>query len=165
MLHEYRYVRLKYKVLEMCVRLTRYTDYSLRVLIHLALNDDRICSIGEISRTYNVSHNHMMKVVNALAHADFIQTVRGRGGGMRLARPADKIGVGEVIRHTEEGFQLADCSGCALSPACGLTGVLAKGMQAMMAVFDSFTIADLLTDADAMRRPINRQSPIGVGTT
>jgi Rrf2 family nitric oxide-sensitive transcriptional repressor len=84
---------------------------------------------------------------------------------MRLARPADKIGVGEVIRHTEEGFQLADCSGCALSPACGLTGVLAKGMQAMMAVFDSFTIADLLTDADAMRRLINRQSPIGVGTT
>lgn len=147
------------------MRLTRYTDYSLRVLIHLALNDDRLCSIGEIARTYDVSHNHLMKVVNALAHDGFIETVRGRAGGMRLARPAEKISVGEVVRRTEEGFQLADCSGCTLSPACGLTGVLAKGMQAMMAVFDSYTIADLLTDRDAMRRLMNRQSPIGIGTT
>ena len=147
------------------MRLTRYTDYSLRVLIHLALHDDRLCSIGEMSRTYDVSHNHLMKVVNALARDGFIQTVRGRAGGMRLARPPEEITVGEVVRRTEEGFELADCSGCALSPACGLTSVLAKGMQAILAVFDSFTIADLLTDADAMRRLINRQSPIGVGTT
>ncbi|OYW85678.1 MAG: Rrf2 family transcriptional regulator [Sphingobium sp. 32-64-5] len=145
------------------MRLTRYTDYSLRVLIHLALNDDRLCSIGEISRTYDVSHNHLMKVVNALAHDGFIETVRGRAGGMRLARPADAITVGEVVRRTEEGFQLADCSGCALSPACGLTGVLARGMQAMMAVFDSYSIADLLTDKDTMRRLINRESPLGIG--
>src|SRR3546814_6501923 len=99
-------------------------------------------------RTYDVSHNHLMKVVNALARDGFIETVRGRSGGMRLARPADRITVGEVVRRTEEGFELADCSGCALSPACGLTGVLAEGMQAMMAVFDSYTIADLLTDRD-----------------
>lgn len=146
------------------MRLTRYTDYSLRVLIHLALNDDRLCSIGEISRTYDVSHNHLMKVVNALAHDGFIETVRGRAGGMRLARPAKDISVGEVVRRTEEGFQLADCSGCALSPACGLTGVLAEGMRAMMAVFDSYTIADLLTDKDTMRRLINREAPLGIGT-
>src|SRR3546814_18661926 len=82
---------------------------------------------------------------------------------MRLARPADRITVGEVVRRTEEGFELADCSGCALSPACGLTGVLAEGMQAMMAVFDSYTIADLLTDRDVMRRLIERHSPLGVG--
>ena len=146
------------------MRLTRYTDYSLRVLIHLALHDDRLCSIGEMSRTYDVSHNHLMKVVNALAHDGFIQTVRGRAGGMRLARPPEEITVGEVVRRTEEGFELADCSGCALSPACGLTSVLAKGMQAMLAVFDSFTIADLLTDKDVMRRLINRESPLGIGT-
>ena len=145
------------------MRLTRYTDYSLRVLIHLALHDDRLCSIGEMSRTYDVSHNHLMKVVNALARDGFIQTVRGRAGGMRLARPPEEITVGEVVRRTEEGFELADCSGCALSPACGLTSVLAKGMQAMMAVFDSFTIADLLTDKDVMRRLINRESPLGIG--
>ncbi|AMK26457.1 MULTISPECIES: Rrf2 family transcriptional regulator [unclassified Sphingobium] len=146
------------------MRLTRYTDYSLRVLIHLALNDERLCSIGEMSRTYDVSHNHLMKVVNALAHDGFIRTVRGRGGGMQLARAPETITVGDVVRRTEEGFQLADCSGCALSPACGLTGVLAKGMQAMMAVFDSYTIADLLIDKDAMRRLMNRESPIGIGT-
>lgn len=145
------------------MRLTRYTDYSLRVLIHLALNDDRLCSIGEISRTYDVSHNHLMKVVNALAHDGFIETVRGRAGGMRLARPANRISVGEVVRRTEEGLELADCSGCALAPACGLTGVLAEGMRAMMGVFDSYTVADLLTDREAMRRLMNRQSPLGIG--
>src|SRR3546814_15105582 len=73
------------------------------------------------------------------------------------------ISVGEVVRRTEKGFQLADCSGCALSPACGLTGVLAEGMRAMMAVFDSYTIADLLTDKDTMRRLINREAPLGIG--
>src|SRR3546814_18759275 len=82
----------------MWLRFTRYTDYSLRVLIHLALHDGRLCSIGEISRTYDVSHNHLMKVVNALARDGFIETVRGRTGGMRLARPADRITVGEVVR-------------------------------------------------------------------
>lgn len=145
------------------MRLTRYTDYSLRVLIHLALNDDRLCSIGEIARTYDLSHNHLMKVVNALAHDGFIETVRGRAGGMRLARAADRITVGEVVRRTEEGFQLADCSGCALSPACGLTGVLAEGMRAMLAVFDAYTIADLLTDRETMRRLTNREAPLGIG--
>lgn len=146
------------------MRLTRYTDYSLRVLIHLALHDERLCSIGEIARAYDVSHNHLMKVVNALARDGFVETVRGRAGGMRLARSADKISVGEVVRRTEEGFDLAECSGCSLSPACGLTNVLAKGVQAMMAVFDAFTIADLLTDRIAMRRLMNRESPLGIGT-
>lgn len=145
------------------MRLTRYTDYALRVLIHLTLHDERLCSIAEISRSYDMSHNHLMKVVNALAHDGFIETVRGRAGGMRLARPANEITVGEVVRKTEEGFQLADCSGCALSPACGLTGVLAEGMQAMMMVFDSYRIADLLNDRNAMRRLMNRQSPLGIG--
>lgn len=145
------------------MRLTRYTDFSLRVLIHLALHDDRLCSIGEISRAYGISHNHLMKVVNALANEGFVETVRGRSGGMRLARPPHDISVGEVVRRTEEGFQLAECSGCSLSPACGLTGVLAKGVQAMLAVFDAYSIADLLTDKAAMRRMMNRESPLGIG--
>src|SRR3546814_19152185 len=104
-----------------------------------------------------------MKVVNALARDGFIETVRGRSGGMRLARPADRITVGEVVRRTEEGFELADCSGCALSPACGLTGVLAEGMQQMMGVFGSSTLADILTDLSVMRRLIDRQTPPGLG--
>jgi Rrf2 family nitric oxide-sensitive transcriptional repressor len=133
------------------MRLTLYTDYALRVLIHLGLHDDRLCSISEVSRAYDASHNHLMKVV------------RGRSGGMRLARPADRITVGDVVRHTEEGFLLADCSGCTLSPACGLTGVLAEGMAAMLEVFDRYTIADLLQDKATMRRLVARQSPLGIG--
>ncbi|MGC4252180.1 MAG: Rrf2 family transcriptional regulator [Sphingobium sp.] len=144
------------------MRLTRYTDYSLRVLIHLALHEERLCSIGEISRAYGISHNHLMKVVNALAHDGFVETLRGRSGGMRLARPAHQIGVGEVVRRTEEGFQLAECPSCSLSPACGLTDVLSRGVQAMLAVFDSYSIADLLTDRATMRRVTNGQSPLAM---
>ncbi|MGE0665805.1 MAG: Rrf2 family transcriptional regulator [Sphingomonadales bacterium] len=145
------------------MRLTLYTDYALRVLIHLALHEDRLCSIREVSRTYDASHNHLMKVANALSRDGFIETLRGRSGGMRLAAPADQIRVGDVVRRTEEGFQLADCSGCALSPACGLTGVLAEGMAAMMKVFDAYTIADLLTDKATMLRLTARRSFLGIG--
>ena len=146
------------------MRLTLYTDYALRVLIHLALHGDRLSSISEVSRAYDTSHNHLMKVVNKLAHDGFIETVRGRAGGMRLAKPADRITVGDVVRHTEEGLSLADCTDCALSPACGLTGVLAEGMAAMLTVFDRYTIADLLLDKATMRRLAARQSPLGIAS-
>ena len=146
------------------MRLTRYTDYSLRVLIHLALHDGRLCSIGEIARTYDISHNHLMKVVNALGRDGFVETVRGRSGGMRLARAPYLITVGEVVRRTEEGFEMAECSGCSLSPACGLTGVLAEGVAAMLKVFDTYSVADLLTDRALMHRLIAKQAPLGIGT-
>jgi len=146
-----------------CMRLTRYTDYSLRVLIHLALHQERLCSIGEIAHTYQISHNHLMKVVNALARDGFVETIRGRSGGMRLSRPAETITVGEVVRKTEEGFELAYCSGCLLSPACGLTSVLVEGMNAMLAVFDAYTIADLIQDKAVVRRMLAGHSPLGIG--
>lgn len=139
------------------MRLTRYTDYSLRVLIHLALYPEQLCSIGEIARTYGISHNHLVKAVHALARNGFVQTVRGRTGGIRLARPAGKISVGEVVRQTEEGFQMADCSSCTLSPACGLTGVLAQGVTAMLKVYDSHTIADLVKEKGALRRQVSKK--------
>ena len=144
------------------MRLTLYTDFSLRVLIHLALYEDRLCSIGEIANAYSISHNHLMKVVNGLVSGGFIETVRGRSGGLRLARAAKMISVGAVVRHTEEGLhQLADCPECALSPACGLTGVLAQGVEAMLRVFDSYTVEDLLTDKIVMRRLTERKPPLG----
>jgi len=129
----------------------------LRVLIHLALYPEQLCSIGEIARTYGISHNHLVKAVHALARNGFVQTVRGRTGGIRLARPAGKITVGEVVRKTEEGFQLADCPSCTLSPACGLTGVLAQGVTAMLKVYDSHTIADLVKEKGALRRQVSRK--------
>jgi len=140
------------------MRLTRYTDYSLRVLLHLALYPEQLFSIGEIARVYGISHNHLVKAVHALARNGFVETVRGRSGGIRLARPPHKISVGEVVRQTEEGFQLADCGSCTLSPACGLTGVLAQGVTAMLKVYDSHTIADLVKDKAAMRRQVAKKA-------
>jgi len=126
------------------MRLTRYTDYAMRVLLYLGARPDELSSIGEIARAYGISQNHLMKVVNDLARAGYVATVRGRSGGIRLARAAGDINVGEVVRHTEEGFELVDCGSCVIAPACGLTGVLGEALAAFMAVLDRYSLADLL---------------------
>jgi Rrf2 family nitric oxide-sensitive transcriptional repressor len=126
------------------MRLTRYTDYALRVLLYLGARPERVCSISEIARAYGASQNHLMKVVNDLVRAGYLTSVRGRNGGVRLARPATEINVGEVVRHTEEGFDLVDCGNCVIAPACGLTGALHQALAAFMAVLDSHTLEDLL---------------------
>ena len=126
------------------MRLTRYTDYAMRVLLYLASQpDDRLSSIGEIARGYGISQNHLMKVVNDLVRAGYIESVRGRFGGIRLARHADTINVGQVVRHTEDDFDLVDCDGCVIAPACGLTGVLHEATLAFLAVLDSYSLADV----------------------
>ena len=127
------------------MRLTRYTDYAMRVLLYVGARPERLCSIAEISRAYGISQNHLMKVVHDLGKAGYIASARGRFGGIRLGRPPEEIGVGAVVRHTEEGFDLADCGGCIIAPACGLTGALREALAAFMAVLDSYTLADLLT--------------------
>ena len=126
------------------MRLTRYTDYAMRVLLYLASQpDDRLSSIGEIARGYGISQNHLMKVVNDLVRAGYIESVRGRFGGIRLARHADTINVGQVVRHTEDDFDLVDCDGCVIAPACGLTGVLHEATSAFLAVLDRYSLADV----------------------
>jgi Rrf2 family nitric oxide-sensitive transcriptional repressor len=126
------------------VRLSRYTDYALRVLIHLASHDDgKSSSISVISKRYGISHNHLMKVVHDLGKSGFIAATRGRNGGIRLARPASEIKVGDVIRHAEDGFALVDCQSCLIAPACGLPSVLNEAISAFLAVLDKYTIADL----------------------
>jgi Rrf2 family nitric oxide-sensitive transcriptional repressor len=126
------------------MRLTRYTDYAMRVLIYLGAQPGKVCSIGEIARAYGISQNHLMKVAHELGKAGYIEGVRGRTGGIRLARPADRINVGAVVRSTEEGFELADCGSCLIAPACGLSGVMDEALAAFMAVLDRYTLADLL---------------------
>jgi Rrf2 family nitric oxide-sensitive transcriptional repressor len=134
------------------VKLTRYTDYALRVLMHLAARPDRLSSIGEIARSYGISQNHLMKVVHDLRKAGYVDAVRGRSGGIRLARPPAEINVGAVVRHTEEGFDLVDCGSCVIAPACGLTGVLGEALGAFMRVLDSYTLGDLTANrAEALR--------------
>ncbi|HWV60735.1 MAG TPA: Rrf2 family transcriptional regulator [Sphingopyxis sp.] len=127
------------------MRLTRYTDYAMRVLLYVgAREEERPSPISEISRAYGISQNHLMKVVNDLVNAGYLESVRGRFGGIRLARPAAEINVGAVVRHTEEGFDLVDCGSCIIAPACGLTGALAEALAAFMTVLDGYSLADLL---------------------
>jgi Rrf2 family nitric oxide-sensitive transcriptional repressor len=126
------------------VKLTRYTDYGLRVLMHLAARPERLSSIGEIARTYRISQNHLMKVVHDLRKAGYLSAVRGRSGGIRLGRPPEEINIGDVVRHTEDGFDLLECGSCVIAPACGLTGVVAEALRAFLGVLDRYTLADLM---------------------
>ena len=135
------------------LRLTRYTDYALRVLLYVGAQPDRVCSISEMARAYGISQNHLMKVVHDLGRANYVASARGRFGGIRLARPAAEINVGAVVRHTEDDFNLVDCPNCIIAPACGLNSVLADALAAFIAVLDGYTLEDLLSKrADAMRR-------------
>ena len=136
------------------MKLTRYTDYALRVLMHLAARPDRLASIGEMARVYNISHNHLMKVVHDLRKGGYLDSVRGRAGGVRLARPPAEINVGDVVRHSEGGFDLVDCSSCLIAPACALTGALREALGAFMDVLDGYTLADLVDEQGAALRKL-----------
>ncbi|GBR73676.1 Rrf2 family transcriptional regulator [Acidiphilium acidophilum] len=133
------------------MRFTRYTDYAIRVLVHLGVNGDGLCSIAEIARAYDISENHLMKVVQDLAASGFIEAVRGRKGGLRLGRPAKDINLGALIRHTECGFDLVDCGSCAIRSACTLPSILAEAVRAFLSVLDRYTLADLLKHRNPLR--------------
>ncbi len=131
------------------MQLTGYTDYALRVLMLLGVEDDRLVTVQEIAERYGISRNHLMKVVRDLARAGYVESVRGRGGGLRLGRPASEIGLGAVVRHCEDNFALVACLGegrgaCVLSPACRLTGIMREAAGAFLAVLDGYSLADLV---------------------
>lgn len=128
------------------LRLKTYTDYALRVLMHLAAKPDRLASVAEIARTYRISHNHLTKVVHDLRKQGYLDAVRGRSGGIRLARPASEISVGDVVRHTEAGFDLVDCGSCVIAPACSLTAALHEARAAFMGVLDRYSLESLVAD-------------------
>ena len=139
------------------MQLTLYTDYSLRVLLYLGLNSKRMATITEIASSYGISRNHLVKVVNNLATQGFLHTTRGRGGGLALARPPRKIKLGDVVRHTEVSFDLVECfdrtnNTCPIAAACLLKGVLYEAHKAFMAVLDGYTLEDLLTNGDWLRK-------------
>ena len=133
------------------MRLTRFTDYGLRTLIFLALKPDSLGSIAEIAAAYGVSESHLTKVIHALGRAGLIETLRGRRGGIRLARPAAAIGLGEVVRLTEPEMALVECQGggaCAIDGACRLHGIMDEALGALFAVLDRYTVADLAAPGD-----------------
>jgi Rrf2 family transcriptional regulator, nitric oxide-sensitive transcriptional repressor len=132
------------------MRLTLYTDYALRLLIYLAVNGERQSSTAEIARAYGISESHLTKVVHQLGRLGLIQTMRGRGGGLRLGKPPAEICVGTVIRATEEDFALTDCIAgrtCAITEPCRLRGMLTEALDAFLAVLDRYTLADLIGEA------------------
>ena len=136
------------------MELSQFTDYSLRALMFAGVESDRLCSVSEIAESYGISRNHLVKVVNRLANLGYLRTVRGRGGGLELARPAEEINVGEVVRQTEP-FELVECFGsgesrCGISGCCVLKGVLASAKTAFLKTLDRYTLADLLTPRSEM---------------
>lgn len=128
--------------------ITQHTDYALRALIYLGLNEDRLVTIQEIAERFAVSRNHLMKVVNALIRAGYVEGMRGKGGGLRLARAPREIGLGDVVRHMEPSMELVECFGsdchCILDPACHLKGALSEALAAFLKVLDGRTLADLI---------------------
>ncbi|WP_376696469.1 RrF2 family transcriptional regulator [Wenzhouxiangella sp. EGI_FJ10305] len=146
------------------MRLTQYTDYSLRVLIYLGLHDDRRCTIREISEAYGISRNHLMKVVQQLAAEGFIDSVRGVGGGLTLSAKAGSLSVGRIVRAMEPDLGLVEClrpgNECVITPACELTGMLVEARTAFLDVLDAYTLGDIL--APPRRRELSRLLDIRV---
>jgi Rrf2 family nitric oxide-sensitive transcriptional repressor len=130
------------------MQLTQFTDYSLRLLIYLArLPEPGMATIAEIADYHQVSRNHLVKVANSLANQGFIISTRGKGGGIQLARPAYTIGVGDVVRQTEQNMNLVECfdmpnNHCRLIRNCFLKAMLYEAQRAFMAVLDKYTLAD-----------------------
>ena len=145
------------------MRLTQWTDYTLRVLMYCAACEGREqpVTITEIAEAYDISRSHLTKIVQELAARKLLETTRGRGGGMRLYKPAQDINVGAVVRATETDFNLVECfdpatNHCKLSPRCGLQAVLVQAMDSFFQVLDKVTLADLMARSSATL-------PLGVG--
>jgi Rrf2 family nitric oxide-sensitive transcriptional repressor len=130
------------------MRLTTFTDYSLRVLIYLAVSNDEHPTIREISERYGISRNHLMKVVQELSQRGYVIALRGKNGGLRLNNAPADIGIGTLIREMENDLALAECLGennqCILTPACQLKAVLAEALQAFFRTLDAYTLEDIL---------------------
>jgi Rrf2 family nitric oxide-sensitive transcriptional repressor len=131
------------------MRLTEHTDYALRVLMYLGANGGRLATTGEVAVLHGISHHHLTKIVNALGHAGFIETVRGRCGGIRLARAPADITVGAVVRHTEPDFHLVACldgraRACPLAPRCVLKGALCRATACFLESLDGIRLSSLI---------------------
>ena len=137
------------------MQLTRYTDYSLRVLLYLGTQPRRLATVNEIAENYGISRNHLVKVVNHLGNLGYVRTIRGKGGGIRLSRLPEEINIGELVRQTEGDLALLECfnlesNTCPIVPVCALKGIVAEARRAFMAVLDAHTLDDVLGNREAL---------------
>jgi Rrf2 family nitric oxide-sensitive transcriptional repressor len=148
------------------MRLTLQTDYALRMLVYVALRDGQPSRVTDVASSYGISRNHLLKVALRLGKLGYLTTLRGRTGGIALARRPQDINLGDVVRQMEDGFVLVDCmraegGTCAISPACRLKGVVGKALEAFLSVFDDYTLADIagnqaeLAELLALRRGVS----------
>ena len=140
------------------MQITTYTDYALRVLIYLSSSPNRQATISEVSDFFDISHNHLVKVVHQLGIKGFVNTARGKGGGFSLQRSPDMISIGEVVRSMETHFNWVECfdpaqQRCRLLPNCGLKHLLARAGDAYLQVLDKATLADVLLGAATVEPP------------
>lgn len=151
------------------MRLTAMTDYALRLLMHLGQQADRLCTIAEVAQVHGLSEAHLMKITHQLGLAGWITTVRGKGGGMKLARAPQDINLGEFVRSVEPDFQLVECldgnpsSNCLLTGQCRLAGVFSVALSAFHTQMNQHTLADVLPAQPAptatVAWPATRQAP------
>lgn len=130
------------------MRLTHFSDYALRVLMYAAARGDSLITIEETAELYGISRAHLMKVVNQLTRAGYLKAIRGRSGGLALAKRPNAIRLGDVIRATEPDFALVECftadNECLITPRCRLRGALNKALTAFIQTLDGYTLADLI---------------------
>lgn len=144
------------------MQLTLHTDYALRVLIYLSIHPDKIVTIDEITEFYEISRNHLVKVVHNLSNKGFINTSRGKHGGMQLSRPPHEISIGKVVRKIEANFDIVECFSqdskkCRVLPVCNLKSVLQQANEKFLTFLDEYTLADAInSDANFQRLFRNR---------
>ncbi|MCK6452865.1 MAG: Rrf2 family transcriptional regulator [Alphaproteobacteria bacterium] len=142
------------------MRLTSFSDYAFRVLMYAAARDDRLITIEETAEVFGISRGHLMKVANQLTRGGFLKAVRGRAGGLTLAKRPERIRLGDVVRATEPDFALVECfamgNECLITPRCRLRGVLKEALGAFNETLDRYTLADLLLGPADFRLPAAR---------
>lgn len=154
------------------MQITSYTDYALRVLLYLAMSPNKQSNITEIADFYNISRNHLVKIVHQLGGKGFVKTTRGKGGGLTLQRPPEMIRIGDVVRSMEKHFNWVECfdpaqQSCRLLPGCGLKHLLAEAGNAYLQVLDATTLEDVLLKTVTFDPPQNTPSatPLSSATT
>ena len=130
------------------MQITRYTDYSLRVLIYLAINKQQLTTISDIATSYQISKNHLMKIVQQLNQQGYVLATRGKNGGIKLNRAAKDINVGVLVREIEDKSKLIECFGadnqCVITPSCQLKNIFAEAQENFFKTLDAYTLQDLI---------------------